>query len=113
MTPLQRFLNREVAIFIPSNYDEGDISWLQALLDIANGEDVRFSQAGTILDWCTKKGRDHLNVCIAYDTDKRLVWCDVGWYASRGYEIITVDMALNGCVQNFSEEDFDSALEMG
>lgn len=113
MTPIQRFMNRDAVVLIPKDYDEKQIEDLQTLIDLNAGKDIRFARTGTILDWCIKRGRSNLNVCVAYDTDERLVWCDIGWYQDRGREIISVDDALSGCTPKLSEEDFNRALEAG
>ena len=115
MTTIERFLNRDVVVLIPNDYDEEEIETLQLFIDYYAGKDIRFARTGTILDWCQKRGRGSLGHCVAYDTDERLVWCDVDYYKDMGREIVSVGDMLEGhCVSpNLSEEDFDRAIEEG
>ena len=118
MSMLSGFAEGNTVILLPKDYEEEQITDLQRAIDDECGHKVRFNRAGSILDFCIKRGRGCLNICLGYDvSSSRLVWCETSWYANRGYRIISIEEALrdypNKTGNNLTEEDFDKALEAG
>lgn len=120
MSNVDRFLREEVVIFIPRDYKKEHLEALQCIIDIANGRDVRFrksrnggTRGRTILEFCEEKGRQRMDICINYNEDNYLYWCDPEWYKERGYEIIQIEDILYGSANKLSESDFENVFETG
>jgi len=107
---LDEFLAHKAVISIPKGTPWSDIEEVQRLVDAHAGKPIRFGTDATI----ARVLKFHWNydpMCIAYDTDGLLVYCDRDYYLRHGKSVIDIGEYLDDGIKCEPTEDFDCVFE--